>query len=47
MSKSNNNNKTFDGKKGDQEVQLLPNSDVQLLVLPQPLLGVRGSLCCG
>jgi len=46
-SKRNNNNKKFDGKQGDREVQLLPRPDLQLAALPEPLWGVLGSLCCG
>lgn len=43
MSKRNNNNKTFDGKQGDWEVQLLLRPDLQLVLLPEPLQGVLGS----
>lgn len=43
---NNNNNKTLDGKQGDQEVQLLLRPDLELVVLPEPLQGVLGSLCC-
>lgn len=37
MSKRNNNNKTFGGEQGDQEVQLLLRPDLQFVVLPEHL----------